>query len=62
MRKMLFAALVGGIAFTSCSVDDDSVTPEPSIEIPTSYTFTRDGESTVDYNGQTTRLLMSRNY
>lgn len=60
MKKFVFAALVGGIAFTSCSTDDDSVTPEPSIEIPTSYSFSREGESTVDYNGQTTRLLMSK--
>lgn len=60
MKKILFAALVGGFAFTSCSVDDDSTPETPSVEIPETYTFTRDGESTVSYDGQTTRLLMSK--
>lgn len=36
-----------------------SCTPcETAIENPSSYTFERDGESTVSFSGQTTRLLM----
>lgn len=59
MKKALFAALVGGIAFTSCSTDDDVIIPTPSIEVPEAYTFTRNGESTVSFSGQTTRILMA---
>lgn len=57
MKRTLFAVLLGGLTLTSCSVDDDSV---PSIEVPETYTFTRNGESTVKYGGQTTRLKMSK--
>lgn len=60
MRRTLFAALLGGLTLTSCSVDDDSVSSTPSIDVPATYTFTRDGESTVSYGGQTTRLEMSK--
>lgn len=57
MKRTLFAVLLGGLTLASCSVDDESV---PSIEIPETYTFTRNGESTVSYSGQTTRLKMSK--
>lgn len=59
MKKVLFAALVGGFAFTSCSVDDDAPNPGTGIDIPENYSFTRDGQSTVSFDGQTTRILMS---
>lgn len=59
MKKALFAALIGGIAFTSCSTDDDVIDPVPSIEVPEAYTFTRNGESTVSFGGQTARILMA---
>ena len=59
MKKALFAALIGGIAFTSCSTDDDNTDPVSGIEIPETYTFNRNGESTVSFDGQTTRILMS---
>lgn len=59
MKKALFAALIGGIAFTSCSTDDDSMPTGPELEVPETYSFTRDGQSTVSFDGQTTRILMS---
>ncbi|NJW53999.1 DUF4856 domain-containing protein [Salinimicrobium oceani] len=59
MKKALFAALVGGIAFTSCSTDDDSVIPTNKVDVPETYSFTRDEQSTVSFDGQTTRLLMA---
>lgn len=40
----------------SCN-DDDTATPE--IEVPATYSFSRDGQSTVDFSGQTTRILMA---
>lgn len=60
MKRTLFAVLLGGLTLSSCSVDDDSVPSTPSIDIPETYTFSRDGESTVSYDGQTTRLMMSK--
>ena len=50
--------LIGVIIFsTSCGSDDG----EPGIVInePATYVFTRDGESTVSFSGQTTRTLMA---
>ena len=60
MRKLLFSTLIAGLTLASCS-DDDALTPggENQIETPANYTFERDNNSTVDYNGQTTRLQMS---
>lgn len=42
------------ILVTSCGDDEDF-----SIENPTSYIFERNGQSTVSFSGQTTRILMS---
>lgn len=44
------------LATTSCTDNDDTV--DNSFAIPTTYTFERDGVSTVDYSGQSSRLLM----
>lgn len=33
-------------------------TPEISVEAPATYSFSRNGESTVDFSGQTTRIMM----
>ncbi len=45
------------LVFASCS-DDDS--PEdPNVVVPETYTFTRDGSSTVSYSGQSTRIEMA---
>ncbi len=60
MKRALFAFLVGGLTLTSCSNDDDSIPEEKSLEIPATYSFTRNGESTVFYGGQTTRLEMTK--
>ena len=60
MKRALFAFLVGGLTLTSCSNDDDSIPEEKSLEIPATYSFTRNGESTVYYGGQTTRLVMTK--
>lgn len=59
MKRIFLSAIIGGLALSSCTSDD---TPNPevnTIEIPENYTFQRDNSSTVDYNGQTTRLQMS---
>lgn len=41
---------------TSCGSDDGT---EISVEAPATYTFTRAGESTVSYSGQSTRIAMA---
>lgn len=41
--------------FMSCSDDDVS----PSVEVPSTYTFERNGASTVSFDGQTTRIMMA---
>lgn len=40
---------------TNCSSDD----PQPSVEAPESYAFTRNGQTTVSFSGQTDRINMA---
>lgn len=58
--KNLFLAGLSIAAFTavSCSDDDSAVNNGPSYSIPTTYTFERNGESSVDHAGQTQRIKM----
>ncbi len=55
--NLFLGVILSGFVFTSCSNDDDS-NSSSNLVVPTTYTFERDGNSTVDYNGQTSRLLM----
>ncbi len=50
--------LAGTLTFCSCSSDDDS-TPIDQIETPATYVFERNGESSVSFGGQTTRIAMA---
>jgi len=52
-KALLFSVLA--INFISCS---DSEDPEVVLEVPETYTFSRNGESSVSYSGQTARLDM----
>lgn len=45
------------LLFMSCSDDDNLV--NPVLDVPETYSFERDGNSTVSYDGQTTRILMA---
>ena len=42
--------------FTSCDNDDNDDPVIPTIQAPQTYSFERNGESTISYSGQTTRL------
>jgi len=53
--KSLFLLLVV-IIFSACSDDDEVV---QTIEVPDAYVFERDGQSTVSFSGQTTRIQMA---
>ena len=51
------------LSFSFVACDDDDETSEDAVqkvvEMPTSYEFKRDGQSTVSFSGQTTRLLQA---
>lgn len=58
-KSTLFAALVGtAMIFTSCEDEPDQQQPDNTVEAPLKYEFSRDGESTVSYSGQSIRLQM----
>ncbi|MEX0906631.1 MAG: DUF4856 domain-containing protein [Balneolaceae bacterium] len=52
----LIPLTITALIFTSCDVNDTD--DDPVIDEPTTYNFTRDGESTVSFSGQTTRIQM----
>ena len=58
-KSTLFALIVSTSFFVSCS-DDDQPIDEPTFNYttPETYTFERNGVSTVDYSGQKSRILM----
>jgi len=65
MKKILFSTLaITTLIFNSCGNDDEGVAvidpdPQSNIEVPLTYSFERDGESTVNFPGQTQRILMA---
>lgn len=55
--KLIFAsAIVTSLSITSCSNDSDDTIV--NYTIPTTYTFERNNTTSVDYSGQSSRLLM----
>ncbi len=58
MRKFYIIPLLAATFFASCKSDDNGGSELPKIDNPTSYTFERNGESTVSFGGQTTRIKM----
>ncbi len=58
LKKSVFVGLTAISAgfLTSCGDDDTDV--NPLLEVPSTYEFERNGESTVSFSGQTTRLDM----
>ncbi|WP_248723453.1 DUF4856 domain-containing protein [Seonamhaeicola sp. ML3] len=59
MKKITISALILGSLFVSCSNDDDNVGGN-QVVAPATYSFTRDGASTVSFSGQTTRIEMGQ--
>lgn len=63
MKKIFLSAAIAATILTSCSSDDDTNIPtnnDNQIEVPATYTFLRANESTVSFDGQTTRILMAK--
>ncbi len=54
----LYICIIGIFVLVSCG-DDDSGN---SVTAPETYTFLRDGSSTVSFSGQTTRILMAEEF
>ncbi len=64
MKKVILGFLtLSSFIFTACS-DDDGNAPVDTNQViaPATYTFSRNGNSTVDYSGQTTRILMGEEF
>ncbi len=59
MKKLIFTASLLGAFMVSCSDDDPGTPIDNNVVAPVNYTFERDGESTVSFSGQTTRILMA---
>lgn len=57
MKNLALSLFVLGSVFVSCS-NDDEITNH-SVVAPETYVFERDGNSTVSFTGQTTRVLMA---
>ena len=56
LKNLFLLAIVASlVTFTGCGDDD----PTPSVEAPATYSFTRNGQSTVAFSGQTTRIQMA---
>ncbi len=58
MKKLALSLFVISALFQSCS-DDDSGSNPNNVVAPATYEFTRNGNSTVSYGGQTTRIAMA---
>lgn len=59
-RKVLSVALAA-MFLSACSSDDDTIIIDNGnqVQAPTTYEFSRDGSSTVSFDGQTTRIAMA---
>ena len=58
--KKIITLLILSVAFISCSSDDDNTgNNNQSVDAPANYHFTRNGNNTVSYSGQTQRIAMA---
>ena len=62
MKNSILSVLAIVCLFSSCSNDDDNFVPNPDVVAPASYSFLRDGATSVSYSGQTTRILMGEEF
>lgn len=65
MKKIaLSCTVLAVLIISSCSSDDDNTNGEQEIEVvaPATYSFTREGNSTVSFGGQSTRIAMAEEF
>lgn len=56
MNRFLILTAISVLTLAGCSDDNET---SPAINVPSSYSFERDGQSTVSFTGQTTRIMMA---
>ncbi|WP_115462386.1 DUF4856 domain-containing protein [Winogradskyella aurantiaca] len=61
MKKIIAISLISCSLAVSCSDDDISGGGE-ELQAPATYSFTREGNTTVSYSGQTTRIQMGNQF
>ncbi len=61
-KHIALSLFVIGSLFISCSSDDDNGTGGNEVVAPATYQFERNGNSTVSYGGQTTRIEMGEEF
>ncbi|AUS04075.1 DUF4856 domain-containing protein [Pseudotamlana carrageenivorans] len=59
MKKLVLSLFTLSVIFQSCSNDDDGGSANNNVTAPETYVFTRNGNSTVSFSGQTTRIQMA---
>ena len=60
MKRILYVPILAiPLLITACSNDNSDDPFENQIPVPETYVFERNGESSVSFSGQTTRILMS---
>ncbi len=59
MKKIILSVFIASAFFQSCTNDDDG-NGSNTVTAPSTYEFTRDGNSTVSFSGQTTRIEMGQ--
>lgn len=60
MKNLISTTLIfSALFFASCSSDDDTPIEQNTVVAPETYKFLRGTESTVSFDGQTTRILMA---
>ncbi len=59
MKRLALLAVTAGLTLSSCSSDDVEIPEDNTLIIPQNFTFERGNASTVNFEGQTTRLQMS---
>lgn len=64
LNKVFVGLFVASAIFTSCSSDDngDDTSGGNNVVAPATYVFENNGESSVDFGGQTTRIKMGQEF
>ena len=62
MKKLFFFLTITSLIFMSCDPDStNDLGPAPTVA-PATYSFLRDGVTTVSYSGQSTRIAMGQEF
>ena len=62
MKKLFFFLTITSLIFMSCDPDSTNDPGPPPTDAPATYSFLRDGVTTVSYSGQSTRIAMGQEF